>query len=78
MTTTCAEEGTMTVPAKGVGLRILIAEDNAEGAVGMAMLLRRHGHDVEIAANGPTALEKAVLKRFQHCSTSKARTISVA
>jgi CheY-like chemotaxis protein len=59
MITTFAEERTRAVPVNGVGLRILIAEDNADSAVSMAMLLRMYGHDVEIAANGPTALEKA-------------------
>ena len=59
MMTTWPEETTMTAPVNGVGLRILIAEDNTDGAVSMAMLLRIYGHDVEIAANGPTALEKA-------------------
>src|SRR5690242_9513440 len=59
MTTTWSEERTMTVPVNGVGLRILIAEDYADAAESMATLLRMYGHDVEIAANGPTALEKA-------------------
>jgi len=49
----------MTLAANGVGLRILIAEDGADCAESMAMLLRMCGHNVEIAANGPTALEKA-------------------
>jgi CheY-like chemotaxis protein len=49
----------MTVPVQGVGLRILIAEDNADGIGSMATWLRICGHDVEMATNGPTALAKA-------------------
>jgi two-component system OmpR family response regulator len=43
----------------GVGLRILIVEDRADNAVSMAMLLGMYGHNVEIATDGPSALEKA-------------------
>jgi CheY-like chemotaxis protein len=59
MITTLPEEWTKTGAANGVGLRILIAEDNADSAMSLAMLLRMDGHDVEIAANGLIALEKA-------------------
>src|SRR5438105_4057607 len=58
MITTCAEEGTVARSVKGVGLRILIVEDNIDSAVSMAILLRMYDHAVEIAANGPIALEK--------------------
>ena len=38
-------------------LSILIVEDRSDCAESLAMLLRMHGHEVEIAANGFTALE---------------------
>jgi CheY-like chemotaxis protein len=53
------EKRAATAPVNVAGLRILIAEDNADCAVSMALLLRMYGHDVKIAADGPTALEKA-------------------
>ena len=39
--------------------RILVADDNADLAESMAMLLRIEGHDVRIAHDGPSALELA-------------------
>lgn len=41
------------------GLHILIAEDRADCADSLALLLRLYGHDVEIARTGPAALERA-------------------
>lgn len=40
--------------------KILVVEDNADTADSTAMLLRLHGHAVEISHDGPTALEMAV------------------
>jgi CheY-like chemotaxis protein len=40
------------------GLRILIVEDNADGADVLALLLRMEGYDVDTARDGLTALEK--------------------
>ncbi len=40
-------------------LHILIAEDRADCADSLALLLRLYGYDVEIARTGPAALEKA-------------------
>src|SRR4051812_30497298 len=59
MTTRGAEETIMTAPANGAGLRILVVDDVADCADSMALLLRLYGHEVEIAPNGPIALEKA-------------------
>ncbi len=59
MFTTWAEERTMTTPVNDVGLHILIVEDQPDCAESMALLLRMYGHEVECAANGPTALAKA-------------------
>jgi len=38
-------------------LRVLVAEDNEDSAETMAMLLRLYGHQVEVASDGPRALE---------------------
>lgn len=39
------------------GRRILVVEDNRDAADLLALLLRRRGHDVTVAGDGPTALE---------------------
>lgn len=39
--------------------RILIAEDNRDGAESLAGLLRLHGHEVEVAYDGERALQVA-------------------
>ncbi|MGJ7542986.1 hybrid sensor histidine kinase/response regulator [Variovorax sp. LT1R16] len=38
-------------------LRILLVDDNADAALLLAMLLRMSGHEVEVAMDGPSALE---------------------
>jgi CheY-like chemotaxis protein len=40
-------------------LRVLVVEDNADAADTLGLLLRLHGHKVEIARTGPTALQMA-------------------
>jgi DNA-binding response OmpR family regulator len=40
-------------------LRVLLVEDHADTAGSLALLLRRHGHEVEVAPDGPTALRMA-------------------
>jgi PAS domain S-box-containing protein len=40
--------------------RLLIVDDNRDAAVSLAILLRLKGHDVQIAHDGPTALDLAV------------------
>jgi two-component system, OmpR family, response regulator len=40
-------------------MRVLVVEDNPEMAVGLAGLLRTAGHEVEIAPDGPSAVEAA-------------------
>lgn len=49
--------------ATSKGLRVLVAEDNPDCAGSLAMLLRIEGHQVEIARDGPTALESAQTHR---------------
>ena len=46
----------MTEPAS---LRVLVVEDHADTAESTALLLRLHGHEVEVAPDGPTALRIA-------------------
>jgi CheY-like chemotaxis protein len=43
----------------GTPLRVLVVDDNVDTAESLAMLLRRYGHDVEVAHTGPTALRLA-------------------
>ena len=59
MTTTGTEPAIRTAPDKSDNLHILIAEDHADGADSMAILLRLLGHEVHIARNGSAALELA-------------------
>ncbi len=40
-------------------LRVLVVEDHAITAGSLAMLLRMDGHEVQVAADGPTALRAA-------------------
>jgi CheY-like chemotaxis protein len=42
---------------KGPPLRVLIAEDNADSATSLGMLLRLYGHEVELAADGVSACQ---------------------
>ncbi len=44
-------------PAKP--LRILVADDNEDGREMLGFLLRAQGHSVEVAADGPAAIESA-------------------
>jgi CheY-like chemotaxis protein len=40
-----------------VGHRILVVDDNVDAADSLAMLLRLQGHEVQVAHDGPTALQ---------------------
>jgi CheY-like chemotaxis protein len=40
-------------------LRVLVAEDDADSAVGLARFLQGIGHEVEVAADGRAAVEAA-------------------
>jgi PAS domain S-box-containing protein len=46
-------------PSTGRSLRILVVEDNVDAGDTQSMLLRLYGHKVEVARNGPAALEMA-------------------
>jgi two-component system, OmpR family, response regulator len=43
--------------AQPAGLRVLVVEDRPESAAALALLLRRSGHEVEVAPDGPAALD---------------------
>jgi CheY-like chemotaxis protein len=38
-------------------VHVLVVEDDEDTAASLAMLLRMYGHDVEVAADGPSALQ---------------------
>jgi DNA-binding response OmpR family regulator len=44
-------------------LRVLVVEDDDDTAASLGMLLRLYGYEVEVAADGPTALGLAVLRQ---------------
>ncbi|MEO6808356.1 MAG: ATP-binding protein, partial [Isosphaeraceae bacterium] len=44
--------------------RILIVDDNLDSARGLAMLLKRFGHEVSVAHDGPSALDVARARTF--------------
>jgi CheY-like chemotaxis protein len=46
-------------PGVRVGARVLVVEDNADSAESMARLLELFGHEVQVARDGPQALEAA-------------------
>jgi PAS domain S-box-containing protein len=52
-----------SVAPDGIPLKILVVEDNPDSADMLNLLLRLHGHDVEIARTGPTALEMAAQRQ---------------
>jgi PAS domain S-box-containing protein len=47
----------------GRSLRVLVVEDNVDSADSLSMLLRLHGHDVQVARTGLSALEMASAAR---------------
>jgi CheY-like chemotaxis protein len=49
--------------ALGAHARVLVADDNVDAAVGLAMFLEALGYDVRTAHNGPAALDLA--RRWQ-------------
>ncbi|MGH7130113.1 MAG: hybrid sensor histidine kinase/response regulator, partial [Planctomycetaceae bacterium] len=59
---TAAERETAPSPSKAAAtgsLRILVVDDNVDGARMSAMLLRSWGHEVRVAHDGPNALQRA-------------------
>jgi CheY-like chemotaxis protein len=50
-------------PLPGRGLRVLVVEDDPDGAESLRQLLMLNGHTAEVARDGPGALERA--GRFQ-------------
>jgi signal transduction histidine kinase/ActR/RegA family two-component response regulator len=50
-------------PAVEGALRVLLVDDNADGAESLAMLLRLWGHEVAVAHDGPAGLRSAAAQR---------------
>ena len=48
---------------KPPGLRVLVVDDNHDAVETLAMLLGLWGHDVRLAADGPSAVESAAAHR---------------
>lgn len=59
MTITIDNEVETTTCPQHQGLRVLVVEDDEDGALSLAMLLRIKGHDVQVALDGPGALQLA-------------------
>lgn len=49
----------MSGPSPRQSARILVIDDNVEMARGLAKLLERHGHLVQVACDGPSGLDVA-------------------
>ena len=47
-----------TMPASGY--RLLVVDDNHDAAISLSILLRIQGHEVQVAHDGPSALEAAI------------------
>ena len=47
----------------GVSLHVLVVEDNVDAADSLGLVLRLYGHEVQLAHNGPSALEMAATSR---------------
>ena len=58
-TSTSPESPTHPEEAHGQSLRVLVVDDNIDVAQTLAVLLKSCGHKVEVAHDGPTALEAA-------------------
>lgn len=52
-----------TAPAASIGRRILVADDNQDGAESLAMLIESSGHEVYLAHTGVDAVRMAALHR---------------
>ena len=57
--TTPRIRGTQALRQAPRALTMLVVDDNVDTATSLAMLLRLHGHRVEVAHDGPAALEAA-------------------
>lgn len=49
----------VTLPRSGPARRVLVVDDNAEAADSLAEIVSLLGHAVEVAYDGPSALDKA-------------------
>jgi two-component system CheB/CheR fusion protein len=55
-----AENGTKVERRASASCRVLVVDDNVDAAESLGMLLRFNGHQVQLAYDGPAALETAV------------------
>jgi PAS domain S-box-containing protein len=53
-----AASQTPAIPSAGPSRAILVVDDNVDSANSMAMLLRLGGHEVEVAHDGPSAIDR--------------------
>jgi two-component system CheB/CheR fusion protein len=51
--------GSTLSPGAALPYRVLVVDDNADAAESLALLLRFQGHEVEVAFDGPSALDTA-------------------
>jgi CheY-like chemotaxis protein len=51
------------LPRASVQKRVLIVDDNVDGAAALALLLREMGHEIHVAHDGPAALDAAARVR---------------
>jgi len=59
-----SQSKTLIAPSKrGRTLKILVVEDNVDSADSLSLLLRLHGHQVQVARTGPHAVEMATIVR---------------
>jgi PAS domain S-box-containing protein len=58
-----SSEGPPKAAEPAAGHRLMIVDDNKDGALSLAVLLQLRGHEVEVAHDGPSALELG--KRFR-------------
>jgi signal transduction histidine kinase len=56
----CKDGETSEVTRSSAGQRVLIVDDNRDGAESLAIMLRLWGHNVSVAFDGPTALLAAL------------------
>jgi PAS domain S-box-containing protein len=49
--------------ARSPGHRLLVVDDNKDAAISLALLLRLHGHEVQVAHDGPAGIQLALAQR---------------
>jgi CheY-like chemotaxis protein len=57
-------QGESLTPGRKAGRRVLVVDDNPDGADSLAEVLKLLGHEADVAYDGPSAVDKAVSDRF--------------